>query len=100
MNQNYEVRTICNILADLLQIAIDGEWSGQTNTHCHCHPEYASSCPDCGTLQYPHNDSRREHPNEHKSDCKRQALIRESRAFLEVENSLAEARGDDTVYVP
>jgi hypothetical protein len=93
-----DVRTVRHILADLLQLAIDGEWSDRTNVACHCHPEYAASCPECDTLKYPRDDHYERKENEHAPGCKRMALINESRAFLRVENKLAEERGEEEVY--
>lgn len=96
-----EPRTINDIMSDLLQLAIDGEWSGQVNTSCHCHPEYSACCPECGALEYEHASfgSKRAH-GEHEKDCKRMALIEETRAYLRVENTLAEERGEEGAYVP
>jgi hypothetical protein len=98
---DFEPRTTNHIIADLLQLAIDGEWSGQVNTACHCHPEYASCCPECGALEYEHRNfgAKRAH-GEHEPSCKRMALIEEARAFLRVENDLAEERGEEGCYVP
>lgn len=42
-----ELRSTNQIMADLLQLALDGEWSGRANTSCHCHPEYVACCPEC-----------------------------------------------------
>lgn len=87
-----EPRTVRDIIADLLRLALEGEWSGRVNTGCHCHPEYTPCCPECGA---------REHPEgEHKADCARMTLISEARAFLRVENELSDARGEEGVYVP
>ena len=95
-----EPRSHLDIVSDLLQLAIDGEWSGQVNTACHCHPEYAACCPECGALEYEHHrhfGEKRAH-GEHEVNCKRQALINETRAYLRVENNLAEERGEEGVY--
>jgi hypothetical protein len=92
-------RPLPEILSDLLQAAIDGQWSGETNMACHCHPEYARSCPDCKALE-----NRRSNytgrAEEHEPDCPRLALITEARLYLETQNTLAEERGEDGVYVP
>jgi hypothetical protein len=94
-------RSTNQIMADLLQLALDGEWSGQVNTACHCHAEYASCCPECEALQYRHSNFGADRTaGEHEAGCKRMALIEETRAFLRVENTLAEERGEDTVYIP
>ena len=44
-----EPRTTVQMMADLLQFAVeaDAEWSGRVNTECHCHPVYAHCCPSC-----------------------------------------------------
>lgn len=95
-----EPRTNSQIVADLLQVAIDSQWSDESNTSCSCHPEYTPCCPECGELAYPHvpfGSPRVE--GVHKPDCKRMALIRETQAFLRAENLLAEERGEEGVYV-
>lgn len=84
-----EPRSINHIMADLLRLTIEGEWSGRSNTSCHCHPEYQSSCPECDEL---YEDGK------HKPNCKRLLLIRETQAYLRVEWELAEARGEQGVY--
>jgi hypothetical protein len=88
-----EPRSTNDIIYDLLQIAIETQWSDRKNTSCHCHPEYAACCPECDTLLYDPSDSRHETENEHKPDCRRMALIREADAYLRVENELAEENG-------
>jgi len=96
-----ELRSTNQIMADLLQLALDGEWSGRANTSCHCHPEYVACCPECEETEYDHSQSTFDvKQNKHKTDCKRMALIEETRAFLRVENTLAEERGEETVYFP
>ena len=85
------MKGISHIVADLLQLAIDGEWLGQARQGCHCHPEYVACCPECHAL---------ESEGAHEPGCKRMALIAESQAFLRVENQLAEERGTEVVYVP
>ena len=80
------------MMVELLQLAIDDQWSGQANTSCHCHPEYTPGCPQCCAREYD--------GGEHTTDCSRNALITEVRAFLQAENDLAEARGEDTVWIP
>jgi hypothetical protein len=105
-----EVRTVSHIVSDLLQLALDGEWSGRSRQGCHCHPEYVSCCPDCDEVEYSDEEIRRESDgcllgnkrNPHKPDCKRMKLIEESRAFLRVENALAEEREDwdASVHIP
>jgi len=94
-----EVRTTSNIVADLLRLVIDGEWSGEFNTSCHCHPTFVPACPECMVLRRDPHASTMAY-NEHKPDCSRKALIVEARAFLNAENELAEERGDEGVYVP
>lgn len=88
-------RTILQIIADLLQIAVDTQWSAERNRF---QGDYGSCCPECDVLAYEDDDHKR--PNEHKPDCKRMALIEEVRAYLRVENKLAEERGEDTVDIP
>jgi hypothetical protein len=97
-----EPRSANQITADLLQAAIDGQWSDETNMACHCHPNYVRCCPKCGALEHPHssNNSAKRKAGEHERGCELAALIEEARAFLRVENTLAEERGEDTVYVP
>ena len=97
-----EPRSVPQIVSDLLQLVIDSQWSGQSRHGCHCHPSFAPCCPECEVEQYEHDDSRREHPNPHKADCTRQRLITETRAYLEVENKLAEEQDvyQEPVYVP
>jgi hypothetical protein len=85
------IRSTNQIVADLLRFIIDGEWSGQTNTSCHCHPEYADSCPECGEERS---------VGQHRLDCQRMALVKETQAYLRAENELAVARGEEEVYVP
>lgn len=80
------------MMVELLQLAIDDQWSGRTNTACHCHPEYTPSCEQCDAQEYA--------SGEHMPDCSRMKLIEEVRAYLRAENDLAEARGDDTVWIP
>ena len=93
-----EPRTTNHIMADLLANVIDGEWSGQTNVGCYSDPKYVKCCPNCGALEWV-NHVR---VAEHKSDCGRMALINEVRAYLRIENDLAESRGQDDfcVYIP
>lgn len=92
-----EIRTVNNIISNLLQLAIDNEWSGKYNVECHCHPRYVSCCKSCDALQY---DQKTYQLNKHKDDCTFNALVLETRTYLEVENELAEKRGEETVYIP
>jgi hypothetical protein len=91
MNKIPEPRSINDIMADLLQVAIDSQWSDETNVECHCHPRYVHCCSECDIL---------ESEGTHKFDCKRVLLINEVRGYLQVENDLAEARGENGVYIP
>jgi hypothetical protein len=100
MSDIVEPRTVPQIVSDLLQVVVDQQWSGETNSACHCHPVYRACCPKCFVEQYDHNDAYQRNPNPHKDDCPLQKLITETTAYLEVENKLAEERGKDTVYVP
>lgn len=86
-----EVRTTKHIIADLLQRVVDAEWSGDAYVGCHCHSEHKKCCPYCKELE---NDRA------HQQDCGWVKLVSETRAFLSVENKLAEENGEDTVYVP
>lgn len=97
-----EPRSMNQIMADLLQAAIDGQWSDETNMSCHCHPNYVRCCPKCGALEHPHdnNNPAKRKAGEHEKGCELATLIAEARAFLRVENTIAEERGEDTVYVP
>ena len=92
-----EPRTTSDIISDLLQLAIDGEWSGTGSSY----DDYANCCPECGALLRPHvRFGAKEVPGEHKPDCQRMRLINEARAFLRVENNLAKERGEEGVRVP
>lgn len=86
-----EPRTVNHILSDLLRLVVNDEWSGEVNVVCHCHPQYVECCKECKTTQYKRGTSIE---NEHKPDCARYLLIKEARAYLEVENKLADERGD------
>ena len=83
-------RTNAAITADLLQVAVDAQWSGKRNTACGCHPEYESACPECGALRYPSRGA----PETHDNGCALAALIEEARAFLRAENEVIEKRGN------
>ena len=84
------VRSNAAIIADLLRVVVDAEWSGRQNVACHCHPEYEDACPSCEALKY----ERGREDEKHAPDCALAALIEESRAFLRIENELIEGRND------
>lgn len=85
-------RTHNHMLSELLQLVMDDEWSGQYNKACCLHPEYISSCSHCKAL---------EDDTVHKNDCKRMLLIKEVRAYLEVEASMLEENGEEVdFYIP
>ena len=85
-------RSTNQIISDLLQATIDGQWSDEHNTACHCHPVWERCCAKC----------KADHCEPHAPDCKLTTLIEETRAFLRAENKLAEEQGkdDETVYIP
>ena len=99
-----DVRTVSHIVADLLTAAVRGEWAGETNMDCHCHPQYVRCCRECGALEEPHthNNPAKRRAGEHEEGCALSVLFEEARAFLRVENDLAEKREDwdATVYIP
>jgi hypothetical protein len=76
-------RTHIDMMTDLLQQVVDGQWRGRKNTACHCHPEYVSCCPECDVV---------EDVGEHEATCSLRRLIEEVRAFLRAE---AEITGND-----
>jgi len=99
------------LLAKLLEIVIEEQWSGETNQSCSCHPQYISSCPFCGAHKYV-----REHPEKgcmsnmiigpHKPDCERMKLIKTTKEALIKyneqmgENYYDENGEDKRIYVP
>jgi hypothetical protein len=83
-------------MADLLQVAIDDQWSGESNIDCHCHPKYVAACKECNVREYDHHNPYT--ANEHKEDCKRLLLIKEVQAYLRVENILLEKQGEETIW--
>jgi hypothetical protein len=99
-----DVRTTNHIVSDLLVAALRGEWSGETNLACHCHPEHVSCCRECGALEEPHsnNNAAKRRAGQHEDGCALAKLHEEARAFLRAENALAEGRQDwdAMVYVP
>lgn len=92
------------LLAELLAIVYEEQWSGKTNTSCSCHPEYVDSCKDCGARKYvkdiPGNIISGYSLGTHKSDCKRMNLIKETKTLLEKYNEQCEEEGKDGVYIP
>jgi hypothetical protein len=96
------MRRSIEIMADLLEKTIDGQWSAEQNTACHCHPEYAAVCPECKAFRDSHLFGRLagQGGQGHAKDCPRIVLIEEAREFLKRENEAAEARGEDAVYIP
>ena len=85
-----EVRTVNNIVADLLQFVIDDEYSGRRNVKCHCHPEYVHCCKQCSCKE----------DEKHQEGCSRDSVIDEALAYLRVEDKLAESRGEDPIQIP
>lgn len=81
-----EPKSVNDLMSELLQIALDGQWSGEVNMRCHCHPNYVRCCPECGALEDDHdnNNSAKRKAGEHEVGCQRMALIEEARAFLRV----------------
>lgn len=88
MTFDEEPRTHLDIIRDLLEFTQDREWTGETNTSCSCHPEYARSCPECGSLEYPHKGD----PRTHTENCRLAKLISETEAYLRIEEGLAQER--------
>ncbi len=92
-----------HIIADLLRIVVDRQW--QENALYMGAGDYADGCPDCKACKElsvsqerdPKADERRFERNEHREDCPAAALIEEARAYLRVENQLAEDRKDDAI---
>lgn len=84
----------------LLQHVYDDQWSGRTNTACHCHPEWKASCPQCGVLRDVKNPDSEFNTltGEHKPDCARRAIIEQASAYLRIENKLADEQGDDEYW--
>jgi hypothetical protein len=82
-----EPRTTLDIMRDLLRFTEEYEWSGRENTACHCHPEYTSACPECHVIEGEHGKDRY---RTHSPDCRLHALIKETDAFIRVEESLQE----------
>jgi hypothetical protein len=97
-----EPRSITQIMSELLQATVDGQWSDETNMECHCHPVYVRCCPSCGALEHKdsRNNEKKRKAGEHEAGCTLYTLIEEARAYLRAENTLAEERGEDTVWIP
>ena len=89
------MRRDVDITRDLLQLAIDSQWAGQTNIACHCHPDYRKCCLACEELERDGN---------HKPDCSVMVLIIEAKAYLEAENELVRSKPDfdydDLIDIP
>ena len=89
MNSNLmrrEPRSHLQIVADLLQVAVDSEWTDERNEWT---GDHAPCCPACETLMYERaNRNYVGEPNKHAATCPLDALIEETRAYLRVENSL------------
>ena len=83
-----EPRTLLD-MCDLLDFARDRQWSGQVNTRCHCHPEYADACPECHVLEREHGSHEQ---NDHEEGCRLAALITEAEAFIIAEQATLERR--------
>jgi hypothetical protein len=78
-----EPRTHIDMMTDLLQHVVEGQWRDKRNTSCRCCPEYVPCCPECGVD---------ESVGEHEATCSLRRLIEEVRAFLRAE---AEITGND-----
>jgi hypothetical protein len=83
-------RTHVHMISDLLDYIVDWQYAEEVNIACHCHPEYVRCCPCCRSKQ----------EERHGDDCRLYSLMKEVKAYLEVENDLAKSRGDDYIYVP
>jgi len=96
------VRTDAMIISDLLELVIADEWSADLEI---CYEVHRPGCPNCSGLEdgpqwdYQKRELYKERMG-HRPDCTRLQLIEETRALLRVANELAEARGEDHVYIP
>jgi hypothetical protein len=63
-----------------IEIIEEGQWSGQRNTSCSCHPVYVSFCPECGELELVPRDPNRCSSgmmrNEHSPNCARMQILK------------------------
>jgi hypothetical protein len=91
-----EPRTVTDIMRDLLSELQNREWvEVRKSKGCNCCPDTGTTaCTACGAEEGHWKD-----PNyqTHKPDCALAALIRETEAFLRIEEQLQEERGMQAV---
>ncbi len=96
-------RTTVELIADLLNHAVETEWSGTQETGCLCHPDTHCACPCCSAFESLPLDMPKNHPQvesrTHLAGCTLAAIITEARAFLHGENELATMRGDELANI-
>jgi hypothetical protein len=95
-----EFRSTAAIVADLLLIALDKEWSGEVFAGG---DYYEPGCEECGAFRDIYNEKERRNiynHKEHKHGCKVDNLIKEARAFIAAENEIASSKGLDQIEIP
>lgn len=86
-----EPRLITDIMRDLLSELQEREWVEVRHSKgCNCcRDTWETECTSCGAEAGHYND---ENYRTHKPDCKLAALIRETEAFIRIEEQLQEER--------
>jgi hypothetical protein len=91
-----EPRTVTDIMRDLLSELQNREWiEVRESKGCNCCPDtWTTACTSCGAEVTGSHDAKGRWvaSREHKPDCALAALIRETEAFLRIEEQLQEER--------